>query len=220
MARPSTFLVFGGTGGTGRHFVPLALSNGHRVKALARDPAKFTITDANLEVHQGSITDITNTEIDNLTRDVDFVVIMLGDLEAQKESKINTAFVQKLVPAMRQHGVKRLLYQAGGFTRPYEGWVSPILWLIRSTMARGFDGQHQDNEAVMKYLSRDASDIEWIVHRAGISGDGPSKGSLRRSSTLTTQSVGTFRDCASYSYHIIQDSSAVHTSDYSTYNKS
>lgn len=31
----------------------------------------------------------------------------------------------------------------------------------------------------MEYLSEDAKDIEWIVHRAGIGSDGPSEGMTR-----------------------------------------
>ena len=61
-------------------------------------------------------------------------------------------------------------------------------------------------------------DIEWIVHRAGIYGDGPSKGRLERSNT--NYSVANHRDCADYSYRLIMDTSAIHTSDFSHYTKS
>ena len=216
MAQRSTFLVFGATGGTGKHFITKALNDGYRVRVLVRDPAKLSASDANLEVHQGSIVDYQDpNELDNLVRGVEFVVLMLGDKEAQRTSKLNTAFVQKLVPAMRRHGVKRVLYQAGGLSRPYGGNLTPTLWLLRNTIARGFNGQHEDNEAVMEYLCTEAHDIEWIVHRAGIYGDGESKGVLERSTT--TFSIGNFRDCADYSYRLIKDPEAIHTSDFSQY---
>ena len=107
------------------------------------------------------------------------------------------------------------LYQAGGLSRPYQGQLTLPLWLIRNTIARGFIGQHEDNEAVMEYLCTEADDIEWIVHRAGIYGDGPSKGTLERSNK--SFSIGNHRDCADYSYRIIVDTSAIHTSDFSRY---
>ena len=213
MNRQLTFLVFGATGGTGKHFVAKALEGGHRVRALVRDPTKLSASGPKVDVHQGSITDVAN--VDDLVRGVDVVVSMLGDMQAQKESKINTAFVKKLVPAMRKHDVKRFFYQAGGLSRPYMGQLTPILWMIRYTIARGYEGQHQDNEAVMEYLSTEAEDVEWIVHRAGINGDGPSKGTLERSST--NFSVANFRDCADYNYRTILDPSAIHTSDFSHY---
>ena len=213
MARQSTFLVFGATGGTGKHFVARALADGHKVRALVRSPEKLPVGASNLEVQQGSITDRIDT--DALVAGVDYVVSMLGDKALQKDAQINTAFVKRLVPSMRRHGVKRFIYQAGGLSRPFGGHLSPLFWAIRNTLARSFIGQHQDNEAVMTYLATEARDIEWIVHRAGIGSDGPSKGVLERSKTKF--SVATHVDCAEYSYRMISDASAVHTADLSHY---
>lgn len=213
MTGPSTFLVFGGTGGTGQHFVSLALQEGHSVRALVRDPAKLARRDPRLDIHQGSITD--DLDLDRLVAGVDFVVAMLGDAAAQREAKINRAFVEKLVPALRRQGVMRFLYQAGGLSRPYKGHLTPVLWTIRNTLARGYIGQHEDNEAVMQYLAEDAGDVEWMVHRAGIGSNGASKGVLQRSATKF--SIATFVDCAAYNYRTVQDMEAVHTCDFSRY---
>ena len=217
MERQLTFLVFGATGQTGQHFVALALKEGHKVRAFVRSPEKLSIQSDHLELHQGSITDVAH--IDELVTGVDFVVSMLGNAKLQQESKINTAFVQQLVPAMRRNGVKRFLYQAGGFTRPYKGQLPLIPWMLRNTVARfgGLIGQHEDNEAVIEYLVEHAQDVEWIVHRAGIKSDGPSKGILKRSRTKI--GLATFRDCAAYNYRTLMDSSAIHTYDLSYYPK-
>lgn len=216
MAQKSTFLVLGATGGTGKHFVTQALADGHRVRALVRTPSKLPSGAPNLEVRQGSITDTDTIDTDELVKGVDYVVSMLGDVNAQKNDKINTAFVKRLIPSMRRHGVKRFLYQAGGLSQPHGGQLSSILWIIRYTIALGYNGQHLDNEAVMEYLATEANDIEWIVHRAGIGGDGPSKGVLEQSKTF---SIATFRDCAAYNYRMVmdEDASAVHTMDLSSY---
>lgn len=211
--RPSTFLVFGATGGTGRHFISQALEEGHTVRALVRNPAKLSTRHANLQVHQGSITDISN--LDDLVQGSNYVVSMLGDADMQRVAKVNTAFVEKLVPAMRRHGVKRFLYQAGGLSKPYNESLPPFLWVLRYTVARTFAGQHADNEAVMEYLGKEAQDIEWIVHRAGIGSDGASQGTLERSSTR--YSVATHRDCAAYNMRVIADPTAFHTCHTSYY---
>ena len=213
MSGPSTFLVFGATGGTGQHFVTLALKEGHRVRALVRAPAKLARQDPQLDVHRGSIADAL--DLDRLVAGVDYVVAMLGDVAAQRDAKINRAFVERLVPALRRQGVKRFLYQAGGLSRAYKGHLTPVLWTIRNTLARGYIGQHEDNEAVMQYLAEEASDLEWMVHRAGIGSDGASKGVLKRSRTKF--SIATFVDCAAYNYRTVQDETAVHTSDFSSY---
>ena len=213
MTGQSTFLVLGATGGTGKHFVAQALADGHKVRALVRSPGKLPPGADNLDVRHGSITDMIDT--DELVAGVDFVISMLGDKKLQKDAKINTAFVKRLIPSMRRHSVKRFLYQAGGLSRPYGGHLSPIFWTIRNTLARSFNGQHQDNEAVMEYLATEADDIEWIVHRAGIGSDGPSKGVLRRSPTKF--SIATHLDCSTYNYRTIMDASAVHTANLSHY---
>lgn len=199
MARFQTILVFGATGGTGRHFVAQALEDGHRIRALVRTPGKLAVAPDRIDVRAGSISD--PVDVDALVADVDAVVMMLGDREAQRHTRINAAFVRKLVPAMRRQGVARLVYQAGGLSRPPRGRLGPMLWTIRHTLARSYIGQHEDNEAVMAYLAAEAGDLEWIVHRAGIGSDGPSKGTLRRSDTRP--SIATFRDCATYTLRLV-----------------
>jgi nucleoside-diphosphate-sugar epimerase len=216
MSDQQTFLVFGGSGQTGQHFIRLALQAGHRVRALVRTPAKLEVIDPNLEVIQGSITDFA--DLDSLVHGADFVVSMLGDAQAQPEHKVNTEFVRKLVPAMRRQGVTRFLYQAGGLSAVPGRRLSPVLWAIRKTVARSHDGQHQDNEAVMKYLTDEAADIEWMVHRAGIGSNGPSRGVLQRSQRAI--SIATFVDCAAYNLRTVMDASAIHTCDVSVYRKS
>ncbi|WWD08548.1 hypothetical protein V865_006660 [Kwoniella europaea PYCC6329] len=218
MSSPYTFLVLGATGGTGKHFVSIALREGHKVRVLVRSPEKLGDQADKVEVWKGSIVDDLETiDTDKLVEGVDFVASMLGDKEAQRYSKINLAFMEKLIPSMIRQGVKRFLYQAGGVSRPYGGSLSPILWIMRNTIARGFNGQHLDNEAVMEYLATQANDLDWIVHRAGIYSDGPSKGVLERSQSKI--SIAPFVDCADYSYRLLINPSrdAVHTSDFSCY---
>jgi uncharacterized protein len=210
-----TFLVFGATGQTGSHFTSLALQDGHRVRTLVRSPGKLAVHSPNLEVRQGSITEAP--DLDGLVDGVDAVVSLLGDAQVQKTRKINTAFVRELVPAMRRHGVTRFLYQAGALSAAPDQKLPPALWTIRHTAARGYTGQHEDNEAVMRYLAEEAMDIGWMVHRAGIGSDGPSNGVLERSTSKV--SVATFRDCASYDYRLLPDPTAVHTCDLSSYRK-
>ena len=213
MTDHKTFLVFGGTGQTGQHFVAHALKEGHRVRALARNPAKFTYANPNLDVREGLVTDIP--DIDQLVRGVDYVVSMLGDAQLQRARKVNTEFVRELVPAMRRQGVTRFLYQAGGLSRKPGSRLSPVLWAVRNTIARSHQGQHEDNEAVMRYLTDEAADLEWMVHRAGIGSNGPSKGELVRSRTRV--SIATFVDCATYNYRTVMDPAAIHTCDTSVY---
>ncbi|MBO2012951.1 NAD(P)-dependent oxidoreductase [Hymenobacter negativus] len=216
MMKPTyTYLIFGGTGRTGKHFIELALREGHRVRALVRNPEKLEIKDTNLEVVVGTILDYE--PLDTLLTGVDFVVSMLGDARRQQQENVNTAFVKRLIPAMRRQGVKRFLYQAGGFTRPYKQALPLMSWLLKHTLVRfsGLLGQHRDNEAVLAYLVEEAMDIEWMVHRASLYGDKPSQGALKRSETKFN--IACFVDCAHYSYNLLSDASAIHSYDLSYY---
>lgn len=211
-----SFLVFGGTGRTGRHFISLALNDGHNVRALVRNPNKIEIQNPNLELVKGSITDYD--KLDESLNGIDFVVSMLGNAQSQQKEKVNTLFVKQLIPAMRRQGVKRFLYQAGSLTHAYKEKLPFIFWLMRNTLARfsGLIGQHKDNEAVIEYLVEEAQDIEWMVHRAGINPKAnASKGSLQRSKTKF--SMASFEDTANYNYRLLTDNSAVHTYDLSCY---
>ncbi len=213
MTSLKTFLVFGATGQTGRHFTSLALADGHRVRALVRTPSRVEESSPNLEVHQGSITE--PLDLHSLLDEVDYVVCLLGDAQLQATRKVNTVFVQQLIPAMRRQNVTRFLYQAGGLSAPPNHKLPLVLKVVRSTVARKFIGQHRDNEAVMQYLVDTASDIEWMVHRAAIGSDGPTRGTLRRSAKKV--SIATFSDVAAYNYNLLLDPSAIHTSDLSAY---
>lgn len=206
-------LVLGATGQTGQHLVRLALADGHHVRALARTPGKLAITHDDLEVVQGSVTE--PLDLDALLDGVDAVVSMLGDVQAQQTRQVNAEFIRDLVPAMRRSGTRRFVYQAGGLSAAPGKRLPLALRIVRRTIARAYDGQHRDNEAVMRYLDSEARDLAWTVHRAGIGSDGPSKGRLRRSSWWI--SIATFVDCAAYTLRLLDDDTAVHTCDGSAY---
>ena len=49
--------IFGATGGTGKLLVEQVLAEGKEVVAFVRNPSKFNITDKNLTIVQGELTD-------------------------------------------------------------------------------------------------------------------------------------------------------------------
>ena len=109
-----TYLVFGATGRTGKHFVSTALGEGHKVIALVRNPEKVATPSQNLKLVKGSIIDYPDVE--ELLSSVDFVICMLGDADLQRTLIISTLHLLKnwSLPCVAK-GVKRILYQAGGF---------------------------------------------------------------------------------------------------------
>lgn len=82
-----TFLVFGATGDTGRHFVTLALEYGHKVRATVRSPEKMLfVQHQNLEIYQGSITDDPPANLDDCVHGSDYVLSVLSDAAMQRST--------------------------------------------------------------------------------------------------------------------------------------
>jgi len=48
-------LVFGGSGGTGKHFIEQALNAGYAITAIVRNPHAFAIVHQNLKVIKGDV---------------------------------------------------------------------------------------------------------------------------------------------------------------------
>jgi len=141
---------------------------------------------------------------------------MLGDQQAQRIAKINTAFIKRLVPPMREASVKRLLYQSSAMTAPYGAKQNTVLWLMRKTLESSYHEQYRDNEGVGGIWSRRRliSSRSCIV--LGLVMMDRVMGVLGR--THTWPSVGTSGDCAEYNYRMVMNpNGAVHTQDLSQY---
>lgn len=106
--------LLGGSGRTGKYIIEQALDAGHYVKALVRTPSKITIHHPRLTLLQGDATD--SASIDQLVRDVDVVISVLGHAD-NRPSDMQTVAAQHLVAAMKQHGVKRIISLTGGGVR-------------------------------------------------------------------------------------------------------
>src|SRR3546814_7179710 len=96
--------------------------------------AKVAIRNSNIELRKGSI--VNGANLDELLQGVESVVCMLGDAKMQSKENVNTAFVKKLIPAMRRQDVKKLLYQAGGATNPYKEKLPFSTRLLKNTLVR------------------------------------------------------------------------------------
>lgn len=85
MGQQLTFLVFGATGQTGRHF-HFGSYRGAQGESPSSESGKLLIQSQHLELHKGSITNVDR--IDELTQGVDFVISMLGNATLQRQSEI------------------------------------------------------------------------------------------------------------------------------------
>ena len=109
---PSKVLVVGATGATGKHVVQMMLDQGHNVVALVRSKESMlsklkdkTKNMDRLEIHEGSITQMSHDSLVALTKDCDYVVSCLGhNLTFKgmflKDRRLVTDACKKLTKAM------------------------------------------------------------------------------------------------------------------------
>jgi putative NADH-flavin reductase len=72
----SNLLIIGANGGIGRQAVDQALSTGHRVTALVRNPAKLSLTHPNLKIVQADVT--LPLSLSNLFAGHDVIISAIG----------------------------------------------------------------------------------------------------------------------------------------------
>ncbi|MFZ4214700.1 NAD(P)-dependent oxidoreductase [Pantoea endophytica] len=98
--------IFGASGATGRHLVNQALSSGHSVTALVRTPDSLHVNHVGLKRIVGELYD--SATVETVIRDSDAVISVLGARKG-KAQNICTDGISKIIPAMHNVGVKRLI---------------------------------------------------------------------------------------------------------------
>lgn len=162
--------IFGATGRTGRHLLEQALGAGHTVTAFARDPAKLPVQHERLRVVQGDIRDAERVE--EAVRDADAVLIALSS-----GNDVLGSAARHILPAMRKHGVRRLITLVGAGVPDRQD---------PSSLGRSF------MRGLMKVVARDvlkdaelhaeqvrASELDWTLVRPPRLRDGPHTGEYR-----------------------------------------
>ncbi|MFL4906361.1 NAD(P)-dependent oxidoreductase [Streptomyces sp. MMS24-I2-30] len=107
--------VFGATGGIGQEIVRQALSAGHKVTAVVRDPARLTVTGPALEVVRADLTDPEQVRPAVAGRDA--VLSGLG-ARSRKDAGVTTRLTRTVLAAMEAAHVRRLLLVSAGPVGP------------------------------------------------------------------------------------------------------
>jgi len=152
--------LLGGSGRTGKYMIEQALDAGHHVKALVRTPSKITIHHPRLTLLQGDATD--SASIDQLVRDVDVVISVLGHAD-NRPSDMQTVAAQHLVAAMKQHGVKRIISLTGGGVRDPNDqprWIDHVFGLLLRLFSANVLADAENHARVLRQ-----SGLEWILVR-------------------------------------------------------
>ncbi|WP_405613753.1 NAD(P)H-binding protein [Streptomyces sp. NBC_01511] len=99
--------VFGATGGIGQEVVRQGLAAGHRVTAVVRDPARFTVTGDGLEVYTAATFDDPE-ELRSAVAGRDAVLSGIGP-SSRKAAGIAAPVTRSILSAMDAAGVRRLV---------------------------------------------------------------------------------------------------------------
>jgi Putative NADH-flavin reductase len=170
-----TIAVFGASGLTSSECVYQALKNGDKVIGLTRNPSKLNIpagsggdkagqplTDENLTVIQGDVTNPADVAKVFEADKVDGVIVGLGGKTSEVGETMLTDGTNNIMDAMKSNGVKRIAVITSigaGDSKNQAPFFFKIL--MATAMKKIFNDKNNQEEAVMK------SGLEYCIVRPG-----------------------------------------------------
>ena len=161
-ARADTFVVYGATGNIGSVIVNEALSRGHTVIGVSRDPTKSKLENKNFKAVVGDVTDVASFK--KVTQGADAVIISVGGpgTDSDPKNSINAKAARTAVEAFTGAAKSPQVIQIGGAMTLAESKEAiearlPPPAKPGTPMYAAFMGQY---EALQTYR---ASKIRWTV---------------------------------------------------------
>jgi putative NADH-flavin reductase len=181
----SKLIVYGATGRVGSRVIVEALSRGHRVTAVSRDPGRVTQQHQNLSAVRGDVLDPESVAGLVVGHDV-IVVAVRGSVDKSKDPEQTVHYVaaQVLVEELRDLGesAPRLIYVGGAGSlevKPGVLYADSIPRLMRMMMPGSLRQEIAGHVLVLEYL-RSVDDVRWTyLSPAKKFGPGERTGSYR-----------------------------------------
>lgn len=166
--------VFGPTGDTGKQIVEQALATGYEVVAYLRNPSKLNVTDKNLTVIQGELTDTAS--IEKAVKGADAVLSALGPRGGSKDKPL-TQGMHNIIVAMKKQGVRRLIItstlSAKDSNDKPDLRIRAMVNLVKTTMHAAYEDIVSEAEAVR------VSELDWTIVRLAILNNKPKSGKVK-----------------------------------------
>ena len=151
-------LIFGASGRTGRAVVQRALALQHAVTAFVRQPARLAERHPNLRIALGDVVD--PAAVRDAVPHHDAVVSTLGvDVPLKHDPSVIDG-IRHIVEAMRDEGVRRLIYQSFIGVTESRAAVGFVLRYIAPIPLREEIADHEAKESIIK-----ASGLDWTIVR-------------------------------------------------------
>lgn len=152
--------VFGATGGIGQEIVEQALTAGHQVTAVVRDPARLTATGPGLEVFRADLTD--PGALGPAVAGRDAVLSGLG-ARSRKDAGVATRLTRTVLGALEAQGVRRLLVVSAAPVGPEPEGSGMLDRTARTVVSAVLKDIYADLSEMEAELAR--SDTDWTAVR-------------------------------------------------------
>lgn len=170
-------LVIGANGGIGKQMVEMALHKGYEVTAVLRNPARLSITHANLTIFKGDI--LQPETFEKYLENSDAVISAIGVSGGLLGDKPTTLYSQgnaSLLRAMHKMGAKRAFFISASALdisplQPF--FVKLVTRFIIQKLLRHMYTDLREMEKTIR-----ESSVQWTIIRPPQLTDGPSKGPL------------------------------------------
>ncbi|NOY67013.1 MAG: SDR family oxidoreductase [Gammaproteobacteria bacterium] len=151
-------IIFGSTGGTGRHLVAQALEKGHDVTAFARKPEKIKADHPGVKVVKGDVLD--RALVEQAITGQDAVLCALGT-PLTNNKKLRAKGTKNIINAMEKKEVSRLICLSGlGCGDSRELLPFHYKYIIFPTMLRYVYADHEIQESHVR-----SSTLDWTIVR-------------------------------------------------------
>jgi len=167
-------VIFGATGKTGRLLTERAVTDGHVVTALVRDPARLKAPRDSVRVVQGDVLD--PAAVDRAIAGQQAVLVALGTAVRRGSPQVLPQGIRHILDAMERHGVRRIvvLTAAGALHEPAGSLIGSVgLMLARAYLPRVY----AEHRAMLEELRK--RNLDWIAVRPVILTNGPYTGRYR-----------------------------------------
>jgi putative NADH-flavin reductase len=166
-------LIIGSSRGTGRALVDLALSQGHAVTALVRNPSKIKTTHDHLTIVKGDVLD--SHSVDAAVMGKDAVLSTLGHKRWFIPTTILSQGTKNVITAMERHGVKRIVCETSLGVGDSRGKLGLYYTLFVIPFIIYF--YYRDKEKQEQYIRESA--LDWVIVRPGQLTNGQKRGAYR-----------------------------------------
>ena len=177
-------LIVGATRGIGRQLLEQALTSGHTVTALVRNPQRLATQHERLRVIKGDILDSDSVALAMVGQDA--VCCTIGVKVPWIRVTVFSEGTKNLLQAMKKTGVKRLICVTGigaGDSKGHGGFLYDCIFypLLLKPIYADKDRQ----ESLIK-----ASDVDWTIVRPGFLTNGPLTKNYRKLTNMTGVTAG------------------------------